>query len=174
MRLATVSSLVLDWLPGSQPALVLDDIGGQSLAEILTDGPLAVSDVVHIAEIISGALARLHDDEIVHCDISPANILWNRTSGEVQLIDFGIARRRPRHTVGYEPIQRLLGTVAYMAPEQTGRMNRAIDSRADLYGLGATMYHLLVGRPPFLAEDPLDLVYAVIAICGDTTRGTRP
>jgi len=152
----------LGWVAGAEPALVLEDTGAQSLRTHIADGPLPVADVVSVARSIATALERLHRRGITHCDVSPSNVVWNRTTGDVRLIDFGIARQQSRHEVGYGPVQRLLGTVAYMAPEQTGRMNRTVDARADLYGLGATLYHLLTGRPPFLTDDPLDLVYAIL------------
>ena len=104
------------------------------------------------------ALGKLHERGLVHKDIKPANILVNGTTGEVRLTGFGIASRLSRERQTAEPRETLAGTLAYMAPEQTGRMNRSIDSRSDLYAVGVTFYQMLTGSLPFTAADPMDWV----------------
>src|SRR6202020_881125 len=95
--------------------------------------------------------------------LKPANILVNRTTEEVRLTGFGIASRLSRERQSPAPPETIAGTLAYMAPEQTGRMNRSIDSRSDLYALGVTFYQMLTGGLPFTASDPMEWVHCHIA-----------
>jgi serine/threonine protein kinase len=99
----------------------------------------------------------------VHKDIKPANVLVNSATGQVWLMGFGIASRLPRERQSPDSPEFLEGTLAYMAPEQTGRMNRSIDSRSDLYSLGITLYEMLTGSLPFTASDPMEWVHCHIA-----------
>ena len=87
----------------------------------------------------------MHEGKLIHKDVKPANVLVNSATGQVRLIGFGIASRLPRERQAPEPPEFIAGTLAYMAPEQTGRMNRSIDSRSDLYSLGVTLYEMLTG-----------------------------
>jgi serine/threonine protein kinase len=112
---------------------------------------------------LSNAIGHLHRRGIVHKDIKPANVLVNSATGQVWLMGFGIASRLPRERQSPEPPEFLEGTLAYMAPEQTGRMNRSVDSRSDLYSLGVTLYQMLTGRLPFTASDPMEWVHCHIA-----------
>jgi serine/threonine protein kinase len=105
---------------------------------------------------LSAALGRLHERGLVHKDIKPSNVLINSATGQVWLTGFGIASRLPREHQAPEPPEFLAGTLPYMAPEQTGRMNRSIDSRSDLYALGVTLYQMLTGSLPFSASDPME------------------
>jgi serine/threonine protein kinase len=117
--------------------LVLEDPGGQPL-ELLLGSPMAIGPFLPLAIAIAEALAKLHRRGLIHKDIKPANILVDRVGGQVRLTGFGIAcRMSPEHTAAAPP-QMIAGTLAYMAPEQTGRMNRQIDARSDLYALGVT------------------------------------
>src|SRR6516165_86835 len=109
------------------------------------------------------ALGKLHQRRLIHKDIKPAKILVNSATGAVWLTGFGIASRLPRERQSPEPPEVIAGTLAYMAPEQTGRMNRSIDSRADLYALGVTFYQLLTGALPFQAADAMEWVHCHIA-----------
>src|SRR6516225_8096418 len=112
---------------------------------------------------LSAALCRLHERGFIHKDIKPANVLVNSATDQVWLTGFGIASRLPRERQAPEPPEFLEGTLAYMAPEQTGRMNRSIDSRSDLYSLGVTLYEMLTGTLPFIASDPMEWVHCHIA-----------
>jgi PAS domain S-box-containing protein len=112
---------------------------------------------------LANALGHLHRRGIVHKDIKPANVLVNSATGQVWLTGFGIASRVPRDRQAPEPAEFLEGTLPYMAPEQTGRMNRSIDSRSDLYSLGVTLYQMLTGSLPFAASDPMEWVHCHIA-----------
>src|SRR5258708_24990412 len=96
-------------------------------------------------------------------DTTPANIMVNCADGQVRLTAFGIASRVPRERQVPEPPETIAGTLAYIAPEQTGRMNRSIDSRSDLYALGVTLYQMLTGSLPFTAAEPIEWVHCHVA-----------
>ncbi|QIG98085.1 trifunctional serine/threonine-protein kinase/ATP-binding protein/sensor histidine kinase [Bradyrhizobium sp. 6(2017)] len=142
--------------------LVLEDPGGTPLDRLLGQ-PLDVSHFLRIAIPLAGALRHVHERGLIHKDIKPANILFNEASSGVWLVGFGIASRVPRERQAPEPPETITGTLAYMAPEQTGRMNRSVDSRSDLYALGVTFYELLTGALPFTAADPIELIHCHIA-----------
>jgi PAS domain S-box-containing protein len=143
-------------------ALVLEDPGGEPLDRLL-GRPLEVSEFLRIAIPLTRALRCLHDRGLIHKDIKPTNVLVDIASGGVWLIGFGIASRLPRERQSPDPPEVIAGTLAYMAPEQTGRMNRSIDSRSDLYSLGTTFYEMLTGTLPFAAADPMEWVHCHIA-----------
>src|SRR6202043_3427249 len=136
--------------------------GGVPLDRLL-GRPLDVSHFLRIAIPLAGALRHLHERGLIHKDIKPANILVDADSGGVWLTGFGIASRLPRERQVPAPPEMIAGTLAYMAPEQTGRINRSIDSRSDLYALGVTFYRMLTGRLPFTAADPMEWVHCHIA-----------
>jgi serine/threonine protein kinase len=142
--------------------LVLEDPGGTPLDRLL-GRPLDVSHFLRIAIPLAGALRRVHERGLIHKDIKPANILVDAASGGVWLTGFGIASRLPREHQAPAPPEVIAGTLAYMAPEQTGRMNRSVDSRSDLYALGVTFYEMLTGTLPFAAADPMEWVHCHIA-----------
>src|SRR6516164_1114746 len=127
------------------------------------DGPMEVGRFLHLAISIAVALGKLHQRGLVHKDIKPANILVNDATGEVRLTGFGIASRLLRERQSPHPLETIAGTLAYMAPEQTGRMNRSIDSRSDLYALGVTFYQMLTGVLPFTAAEPMEWVHCHLA-----------
>src|ERR1700756_1164179 len=142
--------------------LVLEDPGGMLLDGLL-GRPQEVSDFLRIAIPLAGALQRVHERGLIHKDIKPANILVDAASGGVWLTGFGIASRLPREHQAPAPPEVIAGTLAYMAPEQTGRMNRSVDSRSDLYALGITFYEMLTGTLPFTAAAPMEWVHCHIA-----------
>jgi serine/threonine protein kinase len=142
--------------------LVLEDLGGEPLDRLL-GGPLELGRLLRIAIGLAAALGRLHEHGLIHKDIRPANVIVDRTSGQVWLTGFGIASGLPRERQAPEPPEAIAGTLEYMAPEQTGRMNRSIDSRSDLYSLGVTLYEMLAGVLPFSASDPIEWVHCHIA-----------
>ena len=142
--------------------LVLDDPGGEPLDRVLGK-PMEVGAFLGLAISIAEAVGRVHDAGLIHKDIKPGNLLAAATSGEVRLTGFGIASRMRRERAAPAPPEVITGTLAYMAPEQTGRMNRSLDSRSDLYGVGVTLYELLTGSLPFAARDPMEWVHCHIA-----------
>src|SRR6202030_1043846 len=145
-----------------RPTLILEDPGGEPLDRLLGQ-PVELSQSVRIAGGLAAALGKLHQQGLIHKDIKPANVLVDSVTGRCWLMGFGIASRLPRERQSPEPPEFIAGTLAYMAPEQTGRMNRSIDSRSDLYALGATLYEMLTGSLPFMASDPMEWVHCHIA-----------
>ncbi len=145
-----------------QATLVLEDPGGELLGSLLGT-PMEVGRFLRIAVGLAAVLGKAHRRGLIHKDIKPANILVNIASDEVRLTGFGIASRLPRERQPPDPPEVIAGTLAYMAPEQTGRMNRSIDSRSDLYSLGVTFYEMLTGSLPFTASEPMEWVHCHIA-----------
>ena len=156
-----VRPLALSQLNG-QTMLVLENPGGEPLDRLI-QGPMEMTQFLRFAVGLATALSRLHKRGLIHKDIKPPNVLVNSATGEVWLMGFGIASRLPRERQAPEPPEFIAGTLAYMAPEQTGRMNRSIDSRSDLYAFGVTLYEMLTGRLPFTASDPMEWVHCHIA-----------
>ncbi len=142
--------------------LVLEDARGEPLDRLL-GAPMETGTFLRLAIAIAVALTQVHRRGLVHKDIKPTNILVSRATGEVRLTGFGIASRLPRERQPPAPPESIAGTFAYMAPEQTGRMNRSIDARSDLYALGVTLYQMLTGSLPFTAADPMEWVHCHIA-----------
>lgn len=147
---------------GGLGVLVLEDIGGTSLAHRLAAGALDVATAVDVAIELTYALEALHAAGVVHRDVNPGNVVV--AGDRVQLIDFDVASRMPRELAAARPPDQIAGTLAYLAPEQSGRTNRPVDRRADLYALGATLYELLTGTRPFPTDDPLALLHAHLAV----------
>jgi predicted ATPase/GAF domain-containing protein len=143
--------------------LVVEDFGGDSLKVLTQQRRLTLAEL--LPELIQAAdsLGQLHAAQVIHKDINPNNLIWNPTTNILKLIDFGIATRLPRQTLALQNPTQLEGTLPYLSPEQTGRMNRALDYRTDLYSLGVTCYELLTGQLPFISADPLEVVHGHLA-----------
>jgi hypothetical protein len=142
--------------------LVFEDPGGELLSQILGE-PMDVERFLRLAIGIAAAVGKMHQQGLVHKDLKPPHVLVNGGDGEVRLTGFGIASPVPRERQPPEPPQFIAGTLAYMAPEQTGRMNRSIDSRSDLYAVGVTLYEMLTGSLPFGAVDVMEWIHCHIA-----------
>jgi len=144
-------------------AMVVEDFGGKSLKQVLRNLFFTIDTFLSVAIKVSKILGELNQQRIIHKDINPSNIVWNQETDELKIIDFGISSKLSRETATIRNPNLLEGTLAYISPEQTGRMNRAIDYRTDFYSLGATFYELLTGKLPFTTNDPLELVHSHIA-----------
>jgi PAS domain S-box-containing protein len=145
--------------------LILKDPGGEPLDLVFERDqgrPLDLARVLNIAIGLASALGQVHRRGLIHKDVKPANVLVNE-AGNVWLIGFGIASHLPHERQAPAPPEVIAGTLAYMAPEQTGRMNRSIDTRSDLYSLGVTLYQMLSGALPFAAADPPGWIHCHIA-----------
>src|SRR6266436_5807119 len=145
--------------------LLLNDPGGEPLDLFLERNqgqPVDLTRFLRIAIGLTTALGQVHRRGLIHKDIKPANVLVDGADS-VWLTGFGIASQLPHERQALGPPEMIAGTLAYMAPEQTGRINRSIDARSDLYSLGVTLYQMLTGAPPFSATDPLEWVHCQIA-----------
>ncbi len=143
--------------------LVLEDFGGISLKQYLNEEKRSLVTLLNIALQITKSLVSLHNHHIIHKDIKPSNIIINPQTGKCKITDFSIASRLYRETLQPLNVNQLEGTLAYISPEQTGRMNRAVDYRSDFYSLGVTLYEMLTGQLPFESNDPLELIHCHIA-----------
>lgn len=143
--------------------MLLEDFGGQSLKSLLSETQFSLEDFLVIAIKITEGLTAIHQANIIHKDINPSNIVYNSQTGDLKIIDFGISSRLSQEFTTVLPPNQLEGTLAYIAPEQTGRMNRGVDYRSDFYSLGVTLYELLTNRLPFETSDPMELVHGHIA-----------
>ncbi|MCG8615848.1 MAG: trifunctional serine/threonine-protein kinase/ATP-binding protein/SpoIIE family protein phosphatase, partial [Desulfobacterales bacterium] len=144
-------------------ALAIEDFGGQALSLMIPEVSGNLEHFFSIACQLADILGYIHRREIIHKDINPSNIIRHPETGVVKLIDFGISTVLPRESLAGLSLNALEGTLAYMSPEQTGRMNRGMDFRTDLYSLGVTFYELLTGRVPFEGDNPLEMVHCHIA-----------
>jgi len=145
-----------------QVALVLEDFGGVALKQILKGG-FTLERFLELAIRISEILGEIHRRNISHRDIKPLNILMNWEEDIVKITDFGIAAEFTRQNEEVSNPSVMEGTLAYISPEQTGRMNCAVDYRTDLYSLGVTFYEMLTGDVPFMATDAMEIIHAHIA-----------
>ncbi|MEQ9666899.1 AAA family ATPase [Coleofasciculus sp. G2-EDA-02] len=143
--------------------IIFEDFGGSSLKLLLQERGFTLKEFLSIAIRNTESLGRIHAAHIIHKDINPANIVFNPETGQLKIIDFGIATVLSQENPILKNPSVLEGTLAYMSPEQTGRMNRALDYRTDFYSLGITFYELLTHRLPFETDDPLELVHAHLA-----------
>ncbi len=147
----------------NMPFLILEDFDGQSLRQLYAKQSLTIPHFLSLASQFCEILAEVHTANVIHKDINPGNFLLNPTTQQLKLIDFGIATCLPRENPILNNPEHLEGTLPYLSPEQTGRMNRSLDYRTDLYSLGVTYYELLTGQLPFDAADPLEIVHSHIA-----------
>ena len=143
--------------------LILQDIDGISLNHLLEKQALPLETFLMLAPALTRSLSNIHQRNLIHKDINPSNLVANLKTGQVQIIDFGITTQLSRETTQLQNPGHLEGTLPYLSPEQTGRMNRTLDYRTDFYSLGATFYEMLVGVRPFTATDPMELVHCHLA-----------
>jgi predicted ATPase/signal transduction histidine kinase/tRNA A-37 threonylcarbamoyl transferase component Bud32/ActR/RegA family two-component response regulator len=143
--------------------MCLEDFGGESLASYLTKHCFSIDEFLTIAITATNILGQIHQHNIIHKDINPSNIVFNSTSKVLKFIDFGISTQLSKQHLGFQNPNVLEGTLAYISPEQTGRMNRALDYRSDFYSLGVTLYELCTGVVPFETTDPMELVHCHLA-----------
>lgn len=159
------------------PTIVFEDRQGVDLFTYLkhyANGWVPVPVFLEMAIQLAEALSVIHHQQVIHKDLHPGNILYTAETGLTQISDFGLASLLSREQPALQPPERMEGVLAYLSPEQTGRMNRALDYRSDFYTLGCTFYHLLSGHPPFQAKDALGWVHAHIALQQTPLCALRP
>jgi predicted ATPase/signal transduction histidine kinase/tRNA A-37 threonylcarbamoyl transferase component Bud32/DNA-binding NarL/FixJ family response regulator len=144
-------------------ALVLEDFSGISLQRFINEQQLSLKNFLFIAIQLASVLANIHDKQIIHKDIKPHNIIINTKTLKIKLIDFSIASYLVKESQAASKSDVLEGSLAYMSPEQTRRINRSVDHRTDFYSLGVTFYQMLTGLLPFNCNDSLELIHAHIA-----------
>ncbi len=143
--------------------MCLEDFGGESLKYCLVEHQLSLAERLSLAIRVTEILGQIHQQNIIHKDINPSNLVFNPTTGVLKIIDFGISTQLSKQHLTLKNPNVLEGTLAYMSPEQTGRMNRILDYRTDFYSLGATFYGLFTGKVPFESSDAMELVHCHIA-----------
>ncbi|MEG4446059.1 AAA family ATPase [Microcoleus sp. AT9_B5] len=143
--------------------IFVEDFGGESLKIWMQQRKFSLNEFLLLAIATTETLGKIHSANIIHKDINPSNIVFNPATGQLKIIDFGISTQLKRETPTLKNPNILEGTLAYISPEQTGRMNRTLDYRTDFYSLGVTFYELLTGKLPFETEDALELVHCHIA-----------
>ncbi|MCP4129804.1 MAG: AAA family ATPase [bacterium] len=149
---------------GHRKIIIMEDFGGISLFNYLDSQRIGIEEKLEIAIAVAKSIAAIHKSNVIHKDIKPHNILINTETKEVKIIDFSIAAEVQRETQSIVNVENLEGTLAYISPEQTGRMNRSIDFRSDLYSFGITLYEMFVGNVPFSSKDQMELVHCHIAV----------
>lgn len=143
--------------------LTLEDINGQSLRNIIRDERLDVSTILRLAIKIVDIIGRIHEQQIIHKDLKPANLIWNRASDQIQIIDFDLSVKLNNEKQEFQNAGVMEGTLSYISPEQTGRINRNIDYRSDFYSLGVVLYEMVTGQKPHPANSVVEQIYSIIA-----------
>jgi len=143
--------------------LIFEDAGAAALRDHVRTGELGLDERIEVAMNLAHALQSIHDEGVIHRDLNPGNVIVAEGSLDVQIIDFGLATLAPREYPSQDAGSHLTGTLPYISPEQTGRVNRVVDYRTDLYSLGVTLYELFCGETPFRGNDPLEMIHAHIA-----------
>lgn len=159
----TITVYALETDNQSYWAIILEDFGGESLEHLKISGNLMLADFLKLAIKIIEIIEQLHQQHMMHKDINPSNIVMNPHTGQVKLIDFGISTIFSQEIPMFQYSGGLEGTLAYLSPEQTGRMNRIVDYRTDFYSFGITLYELLIGQLPFQTTETLELIHSHIA-----------
>ncbi|MEJ6480830.1 AAA family ATPase [Nostoc punctiforme UO1] len=144
--------------------IILEDFGGESLTKIIAKTKFSLTEFLKLAIQIVETLGAIHTANIIHKDINPSNIVFNPKTQQLKIIDFGISTVLSREILTLKSPTILEGTLAYISPEQTGRMNRSLDYRTDFYSLGVTFYELLTHRLPFESSDALELIHYHLAL----------
>jgi histidine kinase len=154
----------IDWVEDKNyVVIVLEDINGKSLKDVIKKGWLSIERFIPLAVRVTTGLADIHRQNIIHKDVNPSNIIWNPQTGELKIIDFNLASKYDVKVSYLGNPEKLQGTLPYVSPEQTGRVNRRVDQRSDLYSLGVTFYEMVTGQLPFQHQDPMEIVYSHLA-----------
>ena len=156
----------------NKPALILEYIDGETLRDHIEGKKLSLSKKLEIAVDLTRILGKIHRQDIIHLDLNSKNILIGNKQGAIHIIDFGSASRITGNTYQKVRPDQMLGTLPYISPEQTGRINRAVDERSDLYYLGVVLYEFMTGRLPFDSTNAMELIYRHIARIAEIPKRT--
>ena len=154
---------VYDLIQEGRYAIVMEEIEGDYLSEVIKNASLSLEDKMHLAIKMAESLVQLHKHNVIHKDITPSNFIWSPKTGKLKLTNFSSATEMCVETPQFDNLNSLECSLAYISPEQTGRINRTLDYRTDLYSLGICLYELFTGRLPFESEDKSELIYCHIA-----------
>lgn len=154
--------------------IIAEDFGGLPILNLTKGKPISIPIFFDLALKMTAALGEIHGKNVIHKDLNPSNILYNSETGQMKIIDFEISSSFGRENKDSEAINVIEGTLAYISPEQTGRMNRTLDYRSDFYSLGVTFYEMLSGRTPFVFTDKLEIIHAHIAIAPKPLHEVNP
>lgn len=169
------SPVVLDWIRlEDYVGIAYADMGAVPLSEYARRSAATETDIVAIGIQIAAALAHVHRHSIIHKDICPDNVVINPETKQIQVIDFGIASLVPKEIYNVDSGDLLQGTLQFMSPEQTGRINRPIDARTDLFSLGTTLYFLATGSSPFVGGDANEIVHKILAMNPESVKRVNP
>lgn len=155
-------------------ALVLQYVEGVTLRQLIAEESLTYREKINIAVCLAGTVNEIHRQKVLHKDITPSNILWDRKRECTVILDFNISEVGRSQRISFTNVEGLKGTLAYISPEQTGRMNREIDYRSDYYTLGMTLYELFTGRLPFEEEDYLAIIHSHMAVMPEAPKRVVP
>jgi predicted ATPase/signal transduction histidine kinase/ActR/RegA family two-component response regulator len=159
---------------GRGVVIIEEDIGGDDLEMVMNAVSFSLEEILSIVSAIAEGLTQIHAAGIVHKNINPSNIIYNRITGQVKIIDFTIATFLTHGSAEFNTPNILEGVPAYLSPEQTGRMNRTINYHTDLYSLGVIFYEMLTGKPPFQSRDTMTLIHSHIARLPPPVNELRP
>ncbi len=162
-KLNSVPKPLATFESNGMPVLVMEDFGSCTLQEFAANFPLPLADFLNVARFVTAAVSQLHQNGITHTRFHPGNILFDPENQEVKILDLETASLLSDEAAGFINLYDVEKEIAYMAPEQSGRMNRRVDLRSNLYSLGCIFYEMLTGKPVFSADNIVELVYAHIA-----------
>ena len=145
------------------PALIYADAGARPLEALVAEGPLDIETALNLGVSLAEAIAALHKERLIHCNLNPMTVWVKDASGDALISDFGCARHLSKDTAQRQPHCDHLFDVRYIAPEQTGRLQNAVDQRTDIYALGIILYRLLTGNVPFDGTDPVHIIDGHVA-----------
>lgn len=156
-------------------SLIIEDIEAQPLSALITQDDFNdLSEILRVAIKIVEGLSRIHQARVIHKDINPSNIILNRKTEQIKIIDFGISTQLPKENTPLTSPTSVEGTLPYVAPEQSGRMNRSVDYRSDFYSFGATLFEILTHHTPFESNDPIEVIHGHIAKTAPHVRDLNP
>jgi len=144
-------------------AILMEDFGAEALNKLLGKRKLTLNEFLNLSIKITEILGQLHQLNIIHKNINPSNIVWNQETDQIKIIDFGISTVLSSEIAAIQNPNEFEGTLSYISPEQTGRMNRIIDYRSDMYSLGVTLYEIMTGQLPFICRDAMELIHCHLA-----------